>query len=158
MSKKNIIKISFASETDIKNISKFVNKIFDEYVGPTFSDEGKDDLHEYMQKYNILARTQANHWILIAELQGKLIGMIEVKDNNHISLLFVAKNYQKTGVGSLLFKEALKISIKESENTSMTVHAVSNAVKAYKKYGFKATNTEQCENGIKFIPMKRKIQ
>ena len=80
---------------------------------------------------------------------------MEIKNNNHISLFFVKKEYHKKGVGKKLF-EYFKNKIKQ-ENigiNKITVNSSIYAEKIYSRFGFVKINDIQEKNGIIFIPME----
>jgi len=104
-------------------------------------------------------RAQSNHIALIAETKGELIGVIEMKDFNHISLLFVEGERQRQGIGRQLLQEILEIARRYKPDLSeVDVHSSPNAVDAYERLGFQAIGPEKLENGIRFIPMRMRIE
>ncbi|WP_415524777.1 GNAT family N-acetyltransferase [Clostridium sp.] len=91
----------------------------------------------------------------VALHKNEIVGVIEVRNANHISLLFVKKEYQKMGIA----KNLLKISLDKSQNidnsiSEIEVNSSPYAVEIYKSMGFIKIDIEQVVNGIKFIPMK----
>jgi predicted GNAT family N-acyltransferase len=80
--------------------------------------------------------------------------MIEIRENNHISLFFVDVAMQNQGVGRALLEHALE-EIKQSNPgvQQITVNSAPNAVEAYKHLGFRRSADEQTVNGITTIPM-----
>ncbi len=88
-----------------------------------------------------------------------LVGIIEIRDNKFISLLFVDKNYQGIGIARKLINESLKEVIKRDPNSDkIYVHASPYSIPIYKKIGFIATDKMQEENGIKYLPMEMEIK
>ena len=131
-----------------------VSTTFSEFVAPGFSDEGIAEFFKYANADAFRERARANHFTIVAQKSRDLIGLIEMRDNNHISLFFVRKQYQNMGVGKSLFKMAQKTCLKNRPDLEkMTVNASPNSVPAYEKMGFACDNTEQCVNGIRFVPM-----
>ena len=80
----------------------------------------------------------------------KLVGVLAVREPQHISLFFVKAEFQKQGIGRKLF-ERLK---KDSAEKVFTVNSSPFAVGIYEKLGFTATDSEQVTNGIRYTPMK----
>jgi len=82
-------------------------------------------------------------------------GVIASRNMHHISLLFVGKEYQRRGIAAGLFGR-LKAEISETypETAAITVHSSPYAVPIYEKLGFTATDVEQLQDGLRFIPMK----
>lgn len=86
---------------------------------------------------------------------GRIIGMIEVRDNNHICLFFVDKKYHNKGIGRELFNEML-LKIK-GKTEYLEVNASPFSEEIYSKLGFKSIGNITEINGILFIPMKMEL-
>jgi len=137
----------------------FVRRVFNDFVAPIFAKEGVEEFLRYIAPDLIAQRTQSHHLTLIAEEDEELIGVIEMRNFNHISLLFVARERQRQGIGRQLLQEVLKIARRyEPELSAVDVHSSPNAVDAYERLGFKAVGPEKLENGIYFIPMRISIE
>jgi len=80
-----------------------------------------------------------------------IIGMLAVRAESHISLLFVQKEYDREGIGRSLF-EAFRSTIKDPA-PRITVHSSPYAVGFYRRLGFRALGAEQTADGIRFTPM-----
>jgi len=86
------------------------------------------------------------------------VGMIEIRDYNHISLLFVDKEFQGEGIARELFTEALKIcKLKDKSIVKIYVHASPFSIPVYQKLGFQKTGDMQEQFGIKYLPMERVV-
>ena len=88
-------------------IHHLVKAVFDEFVAPDYSSEGNDFFYDWITPENILKRQQDERKILVALVDSKIVGIIELRNLNHISLLFVDKLYHRKGIASSLFKEAV---------------------------------------------------
>ncbi len=86
---------------------------------------------------------------------GKLIGMISLRNETHISLLFVDASYHKKGVGRALMEYVGKYVLSEEGFHRLTVNAAPYAVGFYHKVGFYDTDTEQTNDGIRYTPMEK---
>lgn len=133
-------------EDEINNAIKLVWKVFLEYEAPDYSKAG---IEEFKSAINDTS------WISAREFYGafeneKLIGVIATKDKHHIALFFVDGNYHKQGIGKNLFKIVSDL----NKDNYFTVNSSPYAHEVYKHLGFKDTDTEQCINGLRFIPMK----
>ena len=81
--------------------------------------------------------------------------MIEMRNLNHISLLFVAREFQRCGIARRLFQESLEWSNRNGRDLSeVTVHSTPNPVEAYGRLGFYAEGPEQNMHGLRYVPMK----
>ena len=92
--------------------------------------------------------------VLVAEADGEIAGMIEIRELKHISMLFVDKAHHRKGIGKELFRLALeRIISEESPPKSVTVHSSRFAVPFYESLGFTKTSEEKIIYGVIHIPM-----
>ena len=83
-----------------------------------------------------------------------IVGVIEVRNSNHISLFFVKKEYQNQGVGKKLHELAIeKCKTLKPDVNVIDVHSSPYAVPIYEKLGFVKVSDEQVVNGMRFTPM-----
>ncbi|MFX0098634.1 MAG: GNAT family N-acetyltransferase [Candidatus Hodarchaeota archaeon] len=151
--------IRYLEESQISEIIELIKRIFDEFEAPEYSEEGIQEFYSYITPEGFKERLEKNHFTLVAMVKDRLAGVIEIRDNNHICLLFVDKQYHKKSIAKRLLEEA--ISIAKSNQTvefSIDVNSSPYAVEIYKKMGFLPTDNEQLVNGIRFIPMSRRIE
>jgi GNAT superfamily N-acetyltransferase len=139
-------------------IYQLIKKVYDEYVSIDYSEEGNKFFYDWIQPLNLAERQKSQINLLIALVDSKLVGMIEIRDNKNISLLFVDKEYQGWGIAKRLFHESLKICIqRDSTLDKFYVHASPFSIPIYKKLGFVETDSLQENHGIKYLPMEMKI-
>jgi GNAT superfamily N-acetyltransferase len=139
-------------------IHQLIKKVYDEFVSIDYCEEGNKFFYDWIQPSRIAERqrNQINLWVAFMDL--KLVGMIEVRDNKFISLLFVDKDYQGQGIAKRLFDESLKEIIRrDSKLNKFYVHASPYSIPIYKKLGFIETDKMQEENGMKYLPMEMTI-
>lgn len=91
--------------------------------------------------------------IFVAVYRGEIIGMISLRTNTHISLLFVDEAYHYKGVGRSLMKYACTYIKEELDEFKVTVFASPYAVGFYHKVGFTDMDKEQKKDGIRYTPM-----
>ncbi len=124
----------------------------------SFPDEGVREFKSYVTPELFAKRLKANHFVLIAKQSNTIVGMIEMRDNHHISLLFVSSDLHKRGIGKQLFINALTHCQKNMPTVAeVDVHSSPNAVAFYESLGFKENGDKQIRNGISFIPMLLKL-
>ncbi|HII06977.1 MAG TPA: GNAT family N-acetyltransferase [Methanotrichaceae archaeon] len=135
-------------------VCDLVIRVFDEFVAPQFSREGVQEFYNYADPHLFIRRSQWNHFVLIAAAQKEIDGMIEVRDDGHITLFFVDKRFQGKGTGKELLYRALGICQRSKpELSKATVNSSPNAVGIYERLGFRLAGSEQAENRIRFVPM-----
>ena len=124
--------------------------VFMEFEARDYSDEGIEEFKRSLKNPAYID----NLCFYIAIEQDEGIGMLATRNNgSHIALLFVDGRWQRKGIGRKLIEFALK----DCDDSTMTVNSAPLAHEFYKKAGFEDTDVEQIKNGIRFIPMKRKI-
>lgn len=143
-----------AQPSDVQAITDLVIGMFDKYVGLGFSPEGQSVFRTYCQPNAMLSRlTEGTSFYLVAILEEKIIGMIEIRNSNHIALLFVDDCYHKNGIA----KNLVSLAIEKAKVTEIDVHSSIYAASIYAKMGFQQLDKEQERDGIRYIPMKKSI-
>ena len=139
---------------DIIEVSNLVSRVFNELVAPEYSSEGVQEFHRYIEPTAFQARFQKNHFSLVALAQTRVVGMIEVRGYDHVSLLFVDHDYQRRGIAKELLYQAIRICLRfKPQLLEISVNSSPFAVPIYEKLGFYQVGERQVRNGIGFIPM-----
>lgn len=143
-------------EADLKELSELVWTVFSEFVAPYYSQEGIINYKKFIDpehlKDNFNSRNMEFYGCFEEE---KIVGVIAVRQINHICLFFIDKNYHGQGIAKKLFA-LVKNNIVNNNNTKkyITVNSSPYAVKIYERLGFNAIDEEQVKDGIRFTPMK----
>jgi len=140
---------------EIEEYSMLVNEVFDEFVGIDYSEEGNNTFKEFIETSKILERFNNEYMFFVAKYMKKIVGILEVKNKNHISLFFVKEEFQKKGIGKKLFHKYI-VTLGQDINI-ITVNSSFYAVKIYSKLGFVKTGEAGEKNGIKYVPMEYRI-
>ena len=142
-------------ESEAAEVVALVSAVFSKYVSPEYSSEGIEEFFRYANVDGMKRRLKEDHFILVAEQDSQIVGMIEVRSFNHISLLFVDSAVQRRGIGKELVRHAAQQCVEADRSINLlTVNSSPNAVDAYQAIGFHEMNGEQEMNGIRFIPMQ----
>ena len=72
----------------------------------------------------------------VATCNEKIVGMITLRDKNHISLLFVDEAYHRRGIGRRLIDTIAAFSKEEYGKNEITVNAAPYGTEFYHKVGF----------------------
>jgi len=132
---------------------------FSEFVAPGYSKEGLIEFSKYVNPKFTAYRLAKNHFIMLALDNDILVGVIEVRNDNHISLFFVKKEYQNKGIGKKLHELAInKCKLSKQDVAVIDVNSSPYAVPIYEKFGFTKVKDEQTVNGMRFIPMELRIK
>jgi GNAT superfamily N-acetyltransferase len=152
------IKITAYKEGQELIIHQLIKKVYDEFVAVDNSDEGNRFFYDWIKPSAIAGRQRKQVDIWVAFAGTELAGMIEIRDNQFISLLFVDKKYHGQGIAKRLFEKSLKEILRRDSNLDkFLVHASPYSIPVYKKMGFVETDKLQEENGIIYLPMEMKI-
>jgi ribosomal protein S18 acetylase RimI-like enzyme len=135
-------------------VSSLVRRVFHKHVAPLFSDQGVREFRRYVTPGAIRHRSDSSHLVLLATVAGRMVGVIELRDYEHVSLLFVDTALQRQGIARELLSEALAICFRHKPHLrEVDVNSSPNAVSAYQRLGFRRQGPEQVKNGIRFVPM-----
>ena len=80
-------------------ISHLVFGVFDEFVAPDFPPEGVEEFLRFIQPEVLRQRSAANHFALLAGLGDEVVGVIEFRDYEHVTLYFVDRTHMGLGIG-----------------------------------------------------------
>lgn len=138
-----------ADETDA--VAAFARGVYDEAIAPGESPEGRATYAGYAAPDAMRARA-AHHAVTVAEDDGRLVGMLEVRDGTHVSMLFVAARRRRGGVARALLGHVFGA---PARWPALTVNSAPGAVGAYERLGFVAESAVVERNGLRFVPMRR---
>lgn len=128
--------------------------VFSATVAPYFEARGVAEFLQYLAPHEMVKRLHHEHEVWVAEQAGQIIGMIEVRDGNHVTLFFVDQSHQGQGVGRQLLTAVIQAcQARNPALTALSLHATPNAVAIYQRLGFTPTAPEQSERGMRFVPM-----
>jgi GNAT superfamily N-acetyltransferase len=138
-------------EVEVVNL---VARSFNEYIAPDFPEEGIEEFFRYANPRALRKRSGGSHFVIIAEADGTIAGMIEIREMRHVSMLFVDKAFHRRGVGKELFRAGLdRIKSEGRPPKKVTVHSSRFAVPFYESLGFVRSGEEKIIHGVIHIPM-----
>ncbi|WP_434355516.1 GNAT family N-acetyltransferase [Parasalinivibrio latis] len=122
-------------------------------VAPTLTEEGIASFLSIASEQNIWKRMTEGNTVLAYVSKGKLLGIVELRDEHHIASLFVSPDHQGKGIGRALL-EAIQQYVKGNR---ITVSASLTSVGAYEAFGFVRVGIPDEKSGLKFQPMEKKL-
>ena len=123
-------------------------EVFSQFETPVFPPEGSVEYKRIIEETRSL-----NNIVFYGALdKNRVVGVLGMRENNHIGYFYVNPSYHRRGIGKALF--ALMKS--NYDRQEFTVNAAPYGVPIYKRLGFTATDTEKNVNGVIFTPMKYK--
>ena len=121
-------------------------QVFCRFEAPEYSQEGIAELQRTLENMEAL-----RHMPFYGAFHaGELVGVLAMRQVQHISLFFVKEAWHRQGVGRLLF-DAMR---RDYTDQVFTVNSSTYAVEVYRHLGFVPTDTEQLTNGIRYTPMR----
>ena len=145
-------------------VAALARRVFDSCVAPEASTRGRRAFRTYARAVRILERLDRRHRVLVAEVDGRLTGMIEVRDDTHIAMLFVERDAQRHGVARALIAAAFPGKSSGSSVSAcsdagaggaITVNATPGSIAAYLHLGFRPAGRERESDGLRVLPMTR---
>lgn len=139
------------SLTEALEIAK---RVSEEFVLPTFSEEGKKNFSKNLAKDVEAAFSNPSVNVYGVQSNDVLVGYIAVSEKFHISQLYVVPHKQQQGLGRMLI-DFIEQQARQLGESRLTVKASLNAVLFYKKCGFEITSDVQEVSGVRFQPMQK---
>ena len=144
----------FMRQGEEERVCALVERVFNEFVAPDYSPEGVEEFFKFAAPAALRNRNGEHHMVILAEEETELAGVLEARDCNHISLLFVERKFHRKGIAKALLRQAAVECLRRRPDVRMiTVNSSPFAVPAYRKMGFLETGPSREVNGIIFVPM-----
>ncbi|MGA2569089.1 MAG: GNAT family N-acetyltransferase [Terracidiphilus sp.] len=140
-------------------VSSLVWDVFEEFEAAEYKQEGIDEFKRFIAPESLAARCAAGIFFVLCCKSGSgIAGVIAIKENHHISLLFVRKEDQRKGIARTLLAKALEACLAtDPKLQAVTVNSSRYAVGVYERLGFESIGPEQEKNGIRFTPMRLEV-
>ena len=149
--KVNKMNIKKLDKNNTEEALLLVQRVFNTFEAPDYSEEGVEEFHRSISDKNYLAQLT----MYGAFNKDKLTGVIASRNGgSHIALFFVDGEFHRQGAGRKLFEELLK----DCKSDRITVNSSPYAIPVYQKLGFKCADKEQTVKGIRFTPMELEIK
>ena len=141
--------------SEIEDALSLVWEVFLEYEAPEYSEEGiRTFENTIIKSVEFKNRFLSGDQIMLGAFHEKrLIGVLSISIRNHISLLFVHKDYHRKGVATSLFKNLVN-ELKNRDVKKVTLNSSRYGIPFYHKIGFKELDIEQVRDGIRYTPME----
>lgn len=158
MSEELPYEIRFAKPEEWEEAMGLTWKTFLEFEGNDYPPEGIRSFEDFITDSGLKRMYMMGLYQMIAAFdKGRMIGMITLRNEVHISLLFVDKRYHRKGVGRALIFAMADYVKKEIGKTGLTVNASPYGVGFYHRLGFCDIGPKKQQDGIIFTPMAYKL-
>ncbi|MEE0919600.1 MAG: GNAT family N-acetyltransferase [Lachnospiraceae bacterium] len=129
--------------------------VFNEFDAKDYSERGIESFWEFITDETLHKMfIMGSYHVFGAYDKSRLVGIITLRNETHISLLFVDPEYHRLGIGRRLMAYLCQYVKQEEGYNFITVNAAPYATGFYHKLGFKDTGKEQINDGITYTPMK----
>lgn len=148
------MKIRLATLDDAPAISVLVRPLTQAFVAHEFTEEAATRLLESMEVASIRKHIASGYRYHVAEEDGKIVGVVAIKENSHLYHLFVSKDLQGRGLARQLWEAAKGASLAAGNRGQFIVHASLGAVGLYERFGFVKESESVERSGVVYVPMK----
>ena len=142
-----------ASREDAEAISGLILPLVKKFIAPEFSLEGQQNLLSSMEPGAIQGFFDRGYRYHVAEADGRMVGVIGVRDNAHIHHLFVAEDFQRRGIAGRLWNAARRECLGAGNPGRFTVYSSRYALDVYRKLGFTETGPAETKDQVTATPM-----
>lgn len=149
------MEVRLVKEEELWDAMNLCYQVFMEQVANSYTAEGQKtflDFLEYNNQCNGFLEGRRKTYAAFGE--NGMRGVLQMTKEGHITLLFVRKDCQRTGIAGELLKKAAG----EMQVQYLTVNAAPGAVQAYMHLGFILDGEEMIENGIRYTPMHIRLE
>ncbi len=149
-----MINLRMAAPSDAESISALIMS-FQPLLTVDPSGRGADEFFASVSSQAERSYIEsARYDYTVAEHGGALVGVVAVRDNNHLFHLFVAAPHQRAGIARMLWNHARERARQRGNPGRFTVNASLIAVEAYERLGFRRCGDVAQAHGIAFVPMR----
>ena len=155
MDKEQPYEIRFAEPDEWEEAMGLAWKTFLEYETADYTPEGIRSFQDFITDSGLKRMfVMGAYQMLIAFNNEKIVGMITLRNECHISLLFVDRHFHRHGIGQALIKRLADYVKAEIGGRRLTVNAAPYGVDFYHKVGFRDTGPRKQQEGIIYTPME----
>lgn len=129
-------------------------RTFLEFEGDVYRPEGVRSFEDFITDSGLKRMfIMGTYQIMAAFSGGRMVGMISLRNQIHISLLFVDEHYHRRGIGRALIRSLASYVREQNGQKRLTVNASPYGVGFYHRLGFQDLGPEKQQDGIIFTPM-----
>lgn len=141
----------------LRDALDLVWEVFEQYEVPDYEEMGIETFRHFIEYSRMVEKVrQGEMRFWGCYLNNYLVGVIALREGQHISLLFVRGRFHHLGIATRLVKVAVEtVAAASPQVRAVTVNASPYAVGFYEKVGFMPIKEEQKADGIRFTPMRK---
>ena len=92
------------------------------------------------------------YWVALIE--GRLVGVLGIRDRQRIMHLFVGESYQRRGIARALWSRAKSELMAGGGDFSVVTNSSIYAIPVYERFGFKSIGPRVERAGVTYVPMQ----
>jgi GNAT superfamily N-acetyltransferase len=150
---KRVLRYRDATVADAEALSAIVTPLAEKWIACDFDEQGRAALLGSMTvdaTRERLASERYRH--RVATFEGRIIGVIAMRDDNHLYWLFIDDEYKGRKLARHLW-ESVKHEAATCGVRRFTVNSSLYAVPVYRAFGFGETGEQETQNGVTSQPM-----
>lgn len=146
-------RVAYGTEWD--SIMDLAWRTFLKFEAPEYSEEGIKNFRDFVTDETLFTMFKNGYYqVFVAVKASKIVGMISLRNTNHISLLFVDEECHRQGIGRGLISTLKEYMYREMGQITVTVNAAPYAEGFYHKVGFRDIGEKRITDGIIYTPME----
>lgn len=141
----------------LRDALDLVWEVFEEFEVPDYEEMGIQTFRHFIEYSRMVEKVrQGEMKFWGCYLNNYLVGVVALREGQHISLLFVRGRFHHLGIATHLVEIAVAaVEAQDPKIRAVTVNASPYAVEFYRKIGFIKLKEEQQADGIRFTPMRK---
>lgn len=149
-----MVEIRKIQRSEYKKAMDIAWKTFLEFEGEVYTREGVKSFYDFISDPLLERMFLLGEYLIFGAFwDDKMVGIAGIRNKNHLSLLFVDKEYHNMGVGSALVFSAFRYSMENYKEKQFTVNASPYALGFYHRLGFQDTSQQVVRDGVIYTPM-----
>jgi len=142
-----------AHKSDADNISTLILDSQREYCFHEYTEDGQKLMLRLCGKEAIKFYIERGDVYYVALNENILIGVVGLRDNDHLTHNFVSASYHRKGISRGLWRLATEECRSRGNQGNYNLRASTYAIPVYEKWGFVKTGPADQEHGITSTPM-----
>ena len=146
-----------ADKEDIRAALQLAEDVFMQFEAPDFPQRGIDSFKNFIWSRRVGEMIEDGSFVIWGcYCEGQLVGMLAMRDCQHISLAFVMADFHRQGIGRMLYAQAKRYATLHLKR-KITVNASTYGLPFYRALGFRETDMENVIEGVRSTPMEAKL-
>ncbi len=145
------------AKEDIRASLQLAEDVFMQFEAPDFPPRGVESFRNFIWGKRITEMIKDGSFVVWGcYCENQLVGMLAMRDCQHISLAFVMADFHRQGIGRMLYSQAKKYAALHLKR-KITVNASPYGLPFYRAIGFREVSMESVVDGVRSTPMEARI-